>query len=93
VDNFGALKEPYGVWHLATGCRRQMQKRTQGDGGPWKKLAAAHRGMAHHAIPALCKGHGHQGPGRDNIVRGAPKGWTLERRQQMYQECSNGIRD
>jgi hypothetical protein len=39
------------------------------------------------------KGHSHQGPERDNVARGAPKGWILERRQQTRQEGSNGIRD
>jgi hypothetical protein len=39
------------------------------------------------------KGHCHQGPGRDNAARAAPKGQKLERRQQMHQEGSSGIRD
>jgi hypothetical protein len=29
----------------------------------------------------------------DIVARGAPKGWTLERRQWTCQECSSGIRD
>jgi hypothetical protein len=51
------------------------------------------RGITHHAIPAPCKGHGRQGPGRDHVARGAPKGWTLERRKWAHQECNSGIRD
>lgn len=33
VNHFGALKVQYGDWHLATGCRQQMPKWTQGNGG------------------------------------------------------------
>jgi hypothetical protein len=62
-----------------------------GDGGSRKKLAAACRGMTRCAIPAPRKGHDRQGPGRDNVARGVPKGRTLKRRQRMCQECSNGI--
>jgi Zn finger protein HypA/HybF involved in hydrogenase expression len=35
-----------------------------------------------HAVPAWHKGHGHQGPDRDSVARGAHEGWMLERRQQ-----------
>jgi hypothetical protein len=87
-----ALKKQYGDRHLAVGRRRQLKKRTQGDGGSRKKLAAACRGMTCRAIPALRKGR-HQGPGRDNVARGAPKGQTLYRRRRTHQEGSNGIRD
>jgi hypothetical protein len=70
VQTFGALKEKYGNLHLAVGCRRQLRKRTQDDGGSRKKLAATHRGMIHHAIPARCKGHSCQGQNKDNVVQG-----------------------
>jgi hypothetical protein len=49
--------------------------------------------MTHHAFPAPHKGHGCQGPDKDSVGRGAPKGQTLEKRQWTCQECSNGIRD
>jgi hypothetical protein len=65
----------------------------QTDGGSRKKLATAHRQMTCCAIPVRCKEHGRQGPGRDNVARGAPKGRMLERRQWTRQESSNGIRD
>jgi hypothetical protein len=45
------------------------------------------------AIPAPRKGHSHQGPGRDSVAKGAPKGQTLKRRLRMCQEGSSGIRD
>jgi hypothetical protein len=48
--------------------------------------------MTCHATPALHKGHG-QGPDRDSVARGSPKGWMLERRQLMRQEGSSGMRD
>jgi hypothetical protein len=41
VKNIGAPKDRYGDRHLAAGCRRQLKKRTQGDGGSRQKLAAA----------------------------------------------------
>jgi hypothetical protein len=48
-----ALKKQYGDHHLTVGCHQQLKKQTQGDGGYWKKLAAARRGMTHRAIPVL----------------------------------------
>jgi hypothetical protein len=87
-----ALKEQYGDCHLAIGRHQQLKKQNQGDGGSWKKLVATHRGMTHHVIPALCKGHGRQGPGRDNVARKIPKRRMLERSQRTCQEGSNGIR-
>jgi hypothetical protein len=61
VKTVTALKKQYGNQHLAIGHHRQLKKETQGDSGSWKKLATAHRGMTHHAVPAPSKGHGHQG--------------------------------
>jgi hypothetical protein len=66
---------------------------TQGNGGSRKKFAAACRGMNRLVIPAWRKGHGRQGPGRDNVARGAPKGGSLKKRQRTHQEGSNGIGD
>jgi hypothetical protein len=93
VEIIRALKERYRHRHLAVGHCQQPKKWTQGDGGSWKKLAAAHRQMTGCAIPARRKGHHHQEPGRDNVARGDPRGQTLERRQWMHQEGSNGIWD
>jgi hypothetical protein len=92
MEMIRTLKEWYGDQHLAIVRCQQLKKQTQGDGGFWKKLANSHRGMTLHAIPASRKGHGRQGPGRNNVMRGAPKGQTLERRQWMHQEGSNGLR-
>jgi hypothetical protein len=78
VKTARTLKEWYRDQHLAVGHRRHLKEWTQDDSGSQKKLAA-HRGMTHHCTPALPKGHG-QGPDRDIVVRGAPKGQMLERR-------------
>jgi hypothetical protein len=86
------MKKQYGDRHLAVG-HRQLRKQTQGDGGSWKKLATACRGMTHRAIPALCKEHGHQGPGRNNVARGNLTGQTFRKRRRAQLECSNKIRD
>jgi hypothetical protein len=92
VKTVSALKRRYRDRHPAAGRHRQLKKRTQGDGGSRKKLAAASRGMTRRAIPAPRKGNGHQGPGRDNVARGAPKGQTFERTCRAQPECNNGIR-
>jgi hypothetical protein len=39
-----ARENRYGDRHLAVGRCRQLKKRTQNDGGSWKKLAAASDG-------------------------------------------------
>jgi hypothetical protein len=70
VEMIGAQKDR----HLAIGRGRQQKTRTQGNGGSWKKLAAARGQLTSRTIHALRKGHGHQGPGKDNIVYGTPKG-------------------
>jgi hypothetical protein len=67
-----ARKEQYGDQHLAS--RRQLKKRTQGNCGSQKKLAAACRLMTCRAGTAWHQGHNRQGPGRENVVQGAPKG-------------------
>jgi hypothetical protein len=59
VKSFGALKKQHGDRHLAVGRCGKLKEQTQGKGGSWKKLAAACRGITHHAGVAWCKGHGH----------------------------------
>jgi hypothetical protein len=93
VEAYGALKERYGDRHLAVGRRQQLKKRSQGDGGSRKKLAAARRGMTRRAIPAPRMGHGRQGPGRDNVARGTLKGRTFGKRHRAQPEWNNGIRN
>jgi hypothetical protein len=85
VEMIGALKERYRDWHLSIGHRQQPKKRAQGDGGSWKKLAAACRQMTHHAIPASRRGHGRRCSSRVSVAREARKGSTLKRRQRMPQ--------
>jgi hypothetical protein len=77
VETVRALKKRHGDRHLVIRRRGQSKKRTQGNDGSWKKLAAACRGRTHRAIPARCKGHGSQGPGRGNVASGVPKGQYL----------------
>jgi hypothetical protein len=76
VKTVRGLKKRHGGRHLALGRRRKLKKRIQGDGGSWKKLATAHR-MTRRAITAQRTGHGRQGPGRDSIANGVPKGRKL----------------
>jgi hypothetical protein len=57
VETIRALQDQYGDWHLTVGRRRQLKKWTQADGRSWKKLAATHRWMTCHSIPAWHKGH------------------------------------
>jgi hypothetical protein len=69
VKTVRALKLRYGEQHLVVGRRRELKKRSHGDGAPpWKKLAATCRWMTHRAVPAWRKGHNHQGSGMDSIV-------------------------
>jgi hypothetical protein len=48
--------------------------------------------LTHCAIPALRKGHGHEGPGKDSIARGTLKGQTFRKRHQVQLEFNNGMR-
>jgi hypothetical protein len=80
VETTGALKDWYGDQRQLVGHHQQPKKRTQGDGGSRKKLAAACRQMTGHAIPALLKEHGRQGLGKNDVVCGTPKGWTFKKR-------------
>jgi hypothetical protein len=49
--------------------------------------------MTYGTIPAPCKGHGCQGPGKDDDVHETPKGRTLEIRHQAWPKRNNGIKD
>jgi hypothetical protein len=49
VETFGALKKRHRDWHLAVGRHGKPKEWTQGDGES-QKVAAACRGMTHHAI-------------------------------------------
>jgi hypothetical protein len=71
VETVRALEDWYGDWHLAIGCRRQAKKRTKGDGGSRKKLAATRRRMTHRVVPARRKGYSHKGPFKDNVQEAA----------------------
>jgi hypothetical protein len=79
--------------HLAIGRRQQLKNRTQGDCGFLQKLAAACGWLTRCTIPASRKGHGHQGPGRDNVARRALKGRTLEKGRRALPKRNSGIRD
>jgi hypothetical protein len=92
VESFGALKKGHMDRHLAIRRRQELKKQTQCDGGSWKKLAATCRGMTRCAIPASCKGHYLQEPGRDNVAREVPKGWTFGKRRRAQPEWNNCIR-
>jgi hypothetical protein len=55
VESIRALEDRYGDRHPVVGCHRQPKKWTESDSGSWNKLAAAHRQLTFHTIPALCK--------------------------------------
>jgi hypothetical protein len=76
VESNVALEDRYGARHLAVGHRRQPKKRTQGDGGSRKKLAAARSRMTRRAVPARRKGRGHKGP-RVEKRRQKSGPWTM----------------
>jgi hypothetical protein len=85
VQMIGTLKEQYGDRHLDVWRRRQMKKRSQGDGETRKILAAASRQTS-----AMQERHGHTGQtveqgqqknwARDNVARGISKEPTSEKR-------------
>jgi hypothetical protein len=64
METIGALMDRYGDRHLAVGCRRNLKKRTQGDGGSRQKLAAAPGRLTRRVVPALRKGRSRKGPGK-----------------------------
>jgi hypothetical protein len=55
------LEEQYWGRHLAVRRCGLPRKQTHANGGSWKKLAAARRGMTQWAGVAWCKGCGHKG--------------------------------
>jgi hypothetical protein len=59
VEASRTLKKQHGDWYLAVRHHGQPKKWTHDNGGSWKKLAAAHKGMTYCAGVAECKGHGH----------------------------------
>jgi hypothetical protein len=92
VEMIGALEDRYGDRHLAVGRRRQPKKWTQGDGGS-QKMAAAHRRMTHHTVRASRKGNARHRPGKNDVVRETPKGWTFEKRCWKRPKYNTVIRD
>jgi hypothetical protein len=75
VETIRALEDRYGDRHLAVRHRRKPKKRTQGNGGSRKKLAAARRRMTHRAVPAWRKGCGHISP---TVEKKRRKKWTKQ---------------
>jgi hypothetical protein len=75
-----ALNKWYLGQNLAAERHQKLKERTRGNCGSRKKLAATHRRMTCCAGVARRKGHGHQGHGRNNAARVAPKG-------QMRGDC------
>jgi hypothetical protein len=80
--------------HLATGPCGQLEERTQGNCGAWKKLATAGRKTTHHAGVAQHKGQiVKKNQTRNNIARGALRGWTFWKKRRVNLEGSTGVRD
>jgi hypothetical protein len=88
VKTVRALKKRHGDRHLDIKRRGQLKKRSQGNGGYRKKLAAAWRGMTRLSIPPQRKGQG-----QDNVARGAPKGQMFGMRRRTKPEGITGIRN
>jgi hypothetical protein len=74
VKPVGALRKWHRNWNLAIRRHKEPKEQTQGNGGYQKKSATARRGITHHAGVARCKGHCHQGYGRDNDAPRTQKG-------------------
>jgi hypothetical protein len=87
VQSVRALKNRHGNRNLAVGCRGQLKKWTQGNGGSRKKLAAACRGMTCCAIPAW-----HKAQGQDSAARGVPKEQMFGKGHQAKLKGITGIR-
>jgi hypothetical protein len=49
--------------------------------------------MTRRAVPAPPKVHSRQGPDKDDVQHGTPKGRILEKRRQERPKRNNGIRD
>jgi hypothetical protein len=70
VKTVTALKKQSRNRQLVMGHRRKPKKWTQNNGGSWKELAAACRWITLRSIPAVRKGHDHQGQGcKRNLER------------------------
>lgn len=80
VETIGALEDQYGDRYLAVGRHRQPKKRTQGDGGSRKNLAAPRRQVTSLAVPAPLNGRDHEG-------------LAAEKRRRKGPECNNDLRD
>jgi hypothetical protein len=93
VETIRALKDQFGDRHLAVERYWQRKKRTQGDGGSYKKLATACRWITCCAVPALREGHSCQGADTDSVVQGTPKEQMLQMRCWVQLKCNNDIRD
>jgi hypothetical protein len=61
VETIRALEDQYVDWQPAIWRCQQLKKRTQGNGGFQKKLAAASKWMICHTIPAQRKRNCHKG--------------------------------
>jgi hypothetical protein len=88
VETFGALKEQYKDWHLAGRCRDQPKKWIQGNGGSWRKLATACRGMTCLAGVIRPSGTRQGQCCRRNLERR-----ISGKRFQTQSECNSGIRN
>jgi hypothetical protein len=49
--------------------------------------------MTRRAVPAPRKGHSRQGPCKDDVACGTPKGRTFGKKCRGQPECNNGIKD
>jgi hypothetical protein len=56
-------------------------------------LAAAPERLTSIAIPAQSKGHSSQGPSKDDVAYGTPKGMMFNRRRRARPKQKNGMRD
>jgi hypothetical protein len=93
VETFGALKQQYGDRHLAIRRSGQPKKWTQGNGGYWKKWAAAQGQLTHCVIPAQRNRHCCQEEGKDKAMPRTQKGWKFGKRCRAEPKGSNGIRE
>jgi hypothetical protein len=75
--------------YSAADSRRNGPRAMAGPGRSWLPPS---EGLP-RAVPAPRNGHGRQGPGKDDAVRGTPKGRTLERRRRARPEGNNDIRN
>jgi hypothetical protein len=76
-----------------TGRNLAEERRQKPKDGSRRKLAATRRGTNRRAKVARRKGNVvGENRTRDNVVRGTPKGRTLERRQRAQEQCDKGIR-